>query len=119
MKSSVGELPGLVVIMVVQRRDSQAYVRNKMVACEELPLPQHLDEWRILDAIRLEKDVDGVHPLNIGNLAIHGREPLCIPCTPKGCVELLLRSDVEIVGKKAVVIGSNVGLPTTLLECLI
>lgn len=155
MKASTGEVPGLAVILVGQRRDSQAYVRNKIAACEEvgikfvltelpencteneicgaltgfdkdssihgvlvqLPLPQHLNEERILDAIRLEKDVDGVHPLNIGNLAMHGREPLFIPCTPKGCVELLLRSDVEIMGKKAAVIGRSniVGLPTSLL----
>lgn len=67
--------------------------------------------------LSLQKDVDGFHPLNIGNLAMRGREPLFIPCTPKGCVELLLRSDVEIVGKKAVVIGRSniVGLPTALL----
>lgn len=76
-----------------------------------------MDNERILDMLSLQKDVDGFHPLNIGNLAMRGREPLFIPCTPKGCVELLLRSDVEIVGKKAVVIGRSniVGLPTSLL----
>lgn len=76
-----------------------------------------MDNERILDMLSLQKDVDGFHPLNIGNLAMRGREPLFIPCTPKGCVELLLRSDVEIVGKKAVVIGRSniVGLPTALL----
>lgn len=65
----------------------------------------------------LEKDVDGFHPLNMGNLALRGREPLFIPCTPKGCIELLLRSGVEIMGKRAVVIGRSniVGLPTSLL----
>ncbi|XP_019247425.1 PREDICTED: bifunctional protein FolD 1, mitochondrial isoform X2 [Nicotiana attenuata] len=83
----------------------------------QLPLPQHFDEGKILNVLSLEKDVDGFHPLNIGNLAIQGREPLFIPCTPKGCIELLLRSDVEIVGKRAVVIGRSniVGLPTFLL----
>ncbi|KAM3326018.1 bifunctional protein FolD 1, mitochondrial isoform X1 [Capsicum chacoense] len=83
----------------------------------QLPLPQHFDAGKILNVLSLEKDVDGFHTLNIGNLAIQGREPLFIPCTAKGCIELLLRSDVEIVGKRAVVIGRSniVGLPTFLL----
>ncbi|XP_059463327.1 bifunctional protein FolD 1, mitochondrial isoform X3 [Corylus avellana] len=155
MKESIGKVPGLAVILVGQRRDSQTYVRNKMKACEEagikslitelpdnckddevlnalsrfnkepsvhgilvqLPLPQHLNVGRILDLLSLEKDVDGFHPLNMGNLAMRGREPLFIPCTPKGCIELLIRSGLEIMGKKAVVIGRSniVGLPTSLL----
>ncbi|KAH1255971.1 hypothetical protein AAZX31_03G000300 [Glycine max] len=155
MKKGLGKVPGLAVILVGQRRDSQTYVRNKIMACEEvgikslvtelptdcavtdvqnaimrfnkdpsihgilvqLPLPQHLDEEKILDAVCLEKDVDGFHPLNMGNLAIRGREPLFTPCTPKGCIELLIRSGVEIMGKKAVVIGTSniVGLPASLL----
>ncbi|KAL6988254.1 Bifunctional protein FolD 1, mitochondrial [Sarracenia purpurea var. burkii] len=78
---------------------------------------QHLDEGKILDVLSLEKDVDGFHPLNMGNLAMRGREPLFIPCTPKGCIELLLGSGVDIIGKKAVVIGRSniVGLPASLL----
>lgn len=83
----------------------------------QLPLPQHLDEGKILNVLKLEKDVDGFHPLNMGNLAMRGREPLFIPCTPKGCIELLIRSSVEIMGKNAVVIGRSniVGLPISLL----
>ncbi|CAO2817685.1 unnamed protein product [Amaranthus hypochondriacus] len=83
----------------------------------QLPLPERFDEGRILSMLPLEKDVDGFHPLNMGNLALRGREPLFIPCTPKGCIELLLRSGVEIMGKRAVVIGRSniVGLPTSLL----
>lgn len=78
---------------------------------------QHLDEEKVLNALSLEKDVDGFHPVNMGNLAINGREPLFTPCTPKGCIELLIRSGVEIMGKEAVVIGRSniVGLPTSLL----
>lgn len=78
---------------------------------------QHLDEEKVLGAVCLEKDVDGFHPLNIGNLALSGREPLFTPCTPKGCIELLIRSGVKIMGMKAVVIGRSniVGLPTSLL----
>ncbi|KAK9030657.1 hypothetical protein V6N11_032074 [Hibiscus sabdariffa] len=155
MKESIGKVPGLAVILVGQRRDSQTYVRNKIKACEEagiksvlaelpdccaeedvmsalfkfnedssihgilvqLPLPEHLDEEKILNVVSLEKDVDGFHPLNMGNLSMRGREPLFVPCTPKGCLELLIRSGVEIVGKKAVVIGRSniVGLPISLL----
>ena len=76
-----------------------------------------MDVGRISDVLSLEKDVDGFHPLNIGNLAMRGREPLFIPCTPKGCIELLIRSGIEIMGKKAVVIGRSniVGLPASLL----
>ncbi|KAL1545360.1 Bifunctional protein FolD 1, mitochondrial [Salvia divinorum] len=83
----------------------------------QLPLPQHLDESKILSFISLEKDVDGFHPLNIGHLAMQGMEPLFIPCTPKGCIELLMQYGVEIMGKTAVVIGRSniVGLPMSLL----
>ncbi|KAG9443396.1 hypothetical protein H6P81_014736 [Aristolochia fimbriata] len=155
MKDSLGKVPGLGVVLVGERRDSQTYVRNKVKACEEvgiaslvavfpekcseaevlhavsgfnhdpsvhgilvqLPLPQHMDEEKILNAVSLEKDVDGFHPLNMGNLAMIGREPLFIPCTPKGCIELLLRSGIEIMGKNAVVIGRSniVGTPLSLL----
>ncbi|XP_015062967.1 bifunctional protein FolD 4, chloroplastic [Solanum pennellii] len=83
----------------------------------QLPLPSHMDEEKILHAVCIEKDVDGFHPLNIGQLAMRGREPLFIPCTPKGCIELLHRYNVEIKGKKAVVIGRSniVGMPAALL----
>ena len=70
----------------------------------QLPLPKHINEERILSAISIEKDVDGFHPMNIGKLAMKGREPLFVPCTPKGCIELLNRYHVEISGKNAVVI---------------
>lgn len=49
----------------------------------QLPLPKHIEETAVLDAISLEKDVDGFHPFNIGSLAMRGREPLFVSCTPK------------------------------------
>lgn len=78
---------------------------------------QHLDEERIMNVIRPEKDVDGFHPLNIGNLAIRGRKPFFIPCASKSCIELLLRDGVEIRGKRVAIIGRSkiAGLPTSLL----
>ncbi len=83
----------------------------------QLPLPRHLDEERVLAAIGLEKDVDGFHPLNIGRLAMKGREPMFVPCTPAGCIELLDRYNIGIAGKEAVVLGRSniVGLPVAML----
>ncbi|CAI9105729.1 OLC1v1004729C5 [Oldenlandia corymbosa var. corymbosa] len=83
----------------------------------QLPLPKHLDEEKIMNVVSVEKDVDGFHPLNMGNLAIAGREPLFIPCAPKACLELLLRYGMDLRGKKAAVVGRSkiVGLPTSLL----
>uniref|UniRef100_A0A7N0UX08 Methenyltetrahydrofolate cyclohydrolase n=1 Tax=Kalanchoe fedtschenkoi TaxID=63787 RepID=A0A7N0UX08_KALFE len=83
----------------------------------QLPLPSHMNEQHILNAVSIEKDVDGFHPLNIGRLAMRGREPLFVPCTPKGCIELLHRYNVEIKGKRAVVVGRSniVGMPAALL----
>lgn len=49
----------------------------------QLPLPKHINEEEVLTEISLEKDVDGFHPLNIGKLAMKGRDPLFLPCTPK------------------------------------
>ncbi|KAK1592780.1 hypothetical protein Q3G72_030308 [Acer saccharum] len=62
----------------------------------QLPLPKHINEEKVLTEISLEKDVDGFYPLNIGKLAMKGREPLFLPCTPKGCLELLSRSDATV-----------------------
>lgn len=83
----------------------------------QLPLPKHINEEKVLTEISLEKDVDGFHPLNIGKLAMKGRDPLFVPCTPKACLELLSRSGVSIKGKRAVVVGRSniVGLPVSLL----
>ena len=83
----------------------------------QLPLPAHMSEERVLAAVSVAKDVDGFHPLNVGRLAQRGRDPLFVPCTPKGCLELLDRSGVPIAGRRAVVVGRSnvVGLPVALL----
>jgi len=83
----------------------------------QLPLPDHLDEERVLQLINIEKDVDGFSPLNIGRLAQKGREPLFVPCTPFGCIYLLKEVGVEISGANAVVLGRSniVGMPAALL----
>jgi methylenetetrahydrofolate dehydrogenase (NADP+)/methenyltetrahydrofolate cyclohydrolase len=83
----------------------------------QLPLPKHLDEERILRAVGLDKDVDGFHPINIGRLAMKGRRPMFVPCTPAGCIELLDRYGIDIEGREAVVLGRSniVGLPVSML----
>jgi 5,10-methylene-tetrahydrofolate dehydrogenase/methenyl tetrahydrofolate cyclohydrolase len=83
----------------------------------QLPLPDHIDEESVLNTIDLGKDVDGFHPVNIGRLAMKGRGPLFIPCTPYGVMVLLERSGVEISGAEAVVVGRSniVGLPVAML----
>jgi methylenetetrahydrofolate dehydrogenase (NADP+) / methenyltetrahydrofolate cyclohydrolase len=83
----------------------------------QLPLPNHLNEEAVLSAIDLSKDVDGFHPLNIGRLAMKGREPQFIPCTPYGVIVLLKKAGVNMNGANAVVVGRSniVGLPVALL----
>ncbi len=72
----------------------------------QLPLPDHIDEFAILEMVDPAKDVDGLHPINLGWLAL-GR-PAPLPCTPRGIVELLRRHDVEIAGADVCVIGRGV-----------
>ncbi|MGD2078388.1 MAG: bifunctional methylenetetrahydrofolate dehydrogenase/methenyltetrahydrofolate cyclohydrolase FolD [Chloroflexota bacterium] len=83
----------------------------------QLPLPDHIDEETILNTIDLGKDVDGFHPVNIGRLAMKGRHPLFIPCTPYGIMELLERTGVQLSGADAVIVGRSniVGLPVAML----
>lgn len=77
----------------------------------ELPLPKHIDKKKVLEAVMPEKDVDGVHPVNRGYL-LSGGEGL-FPATPQSCVEIMLRSGIEIRGKDAVLVGrgETVGKP--------
>ena len=83
----------------------------------QLPLPAGLDEEKVLNAISIEKDVDGFHPLNIGRLAQKGREPLFIPCTPYGALYLIKETLPTLEGVNAVVLGRSniVGMPVALL----
>ncbi len=83
----------------------------------QLPLPKHLDEEAVLNAISIEKDVDGFHPINIGRLAMKGREPVFMPCTPLGCMILLEEAGAQFEGANAVVLGRSniVGLPAAMM----
>ncbi len=83
----------------------------------QLPLPDHIDEAKVLEAISPQKDVDGFHPYNVGRLATGN--PLFQPCTPYGVMKMLERTGVELKGKEVVVVGRSniVGKPVALM-CL-
>ncbi|OGT90348.1 MAG: bifunctional methylenetetrahydrofolate dehydrogenase/methenyltetrahydrofolate cyclohydrolase [Gammaproteobacteria bacterium RIFOXYA12_FULL_61_12] len=80
----------------------------------QLPLPKHIDEEKVIEAIPPTKDVDGFHPYNVGRLAL--RMALLRPCTPRGVMTLLDRTGVPLEGKDAVIIGQSniVGRPMAL-----
>jgi len=108
-KASQAEVEALVIELNKDQR-----VHGILV---QLPLPSGLNEEDVLKTIRIEKDVDGFHPLNIGRLAQKGREPLFVPCTPKGVLYLLDQEGVKLEGANAVVLGRSniVGMPVALL----
>jgi methylenetetrahydrofolate dehydrogenase (NADP+) / methenyltetrahydrofolate cyclohydrolase len=78
-----------------------------------LPLPKHIDEKKVINAIDPDKDVDGFHPVNVGRLMIGGSECKFPPCTPAGIQELIVRSGVNTSGAEVVVVGRSniVGKP--------
>ncbi|MCZ6488998.1 MAG: bifunctional 5,10-methylenetetrahydrofolate dehydrogenase/5,10-methenyltetrahydrofolate cyclohydrolase [Acidobacteria bacterium] len=81
----------------------------------QLPLPSQVDSKQVLLAVDPQKDVDGFHPMNVGNLVT--QRPGLVPCTPAGILEILKRSEIPIKGQRAVVIGRSdiVGKPVALL----
>lgn len=149
MKSERGIVPGLAVILVGENPASQAYVKSKGKACEELgiysvtervaatiseadllamvelfnndkkihgilvqlPLPKHIDEQKVIEAISPAKDVDGFHPISIGKMVI-GIDTF-YSATPYGIIELLKRYQIDPSGKHVVVVGRSniVGKP--------
>jgi len=102
------------VLKAVQTLNDDPKVHGILV---QLPMPDHIDEELILRAVSLEKDVDGFHPLNVGLLAMKGREPYFTPATPTGCMVLLEEAGADLNGANAVVIGRSniVGLPVAMM----
>lgn len=100
------------LLELVDKLNRQSNIHGILV---QLPLPKHIHEKAVIDAISVEKDVDGFHPVNVGNLVI-GDDSL-LPCTPAGVIELIKRTGIEMAGKHAVVIGRSniVGKPVSLL----
>ncbi|KAI8342097.1 formate--tetrahydrofolate ligase-domain-containing protein [Chlamydoabsidia padenii] len=79
----------------------------------QMPLPGHINESIILETIDPQKDVDGFHCLNVGNMVKRTAQPLFLPCTPKGVMELIKSTNISLEGKSAVVVGRSdiVGVP--------
>ncbi|CAM3292162.1 MULTISPECIES: bifunctional methylenetetrahydrofolate dehydrogenase/methenyltetrahydrofolate cyclohydrolase FolD [Saccharibacillus] len=100
------------LLALVHKLNEQENINGILV---QLPLPKHIEEKAVINAISPEKDVDGFHPINVGNLMI-GDDSL-LPCTPAGVIELIKHTGIEMSGKHAVVIGRSniVGKPVSLL----
>lgn len=96
----------------IDRLNRDAHIHGILV---QLPLPKHIDEKAVIDAIAVEKDVDGFHPVSVGNLTIG--DDCLLPCTPSGVIELIKRTGIDIAGKHAVVVGRSniVGKPVAML----
>jgi len=102
------------VIAQVQAYNHDPKVHGILV---QLPMPDHIDEETVLREISLEKDADGIHPINAGYLAMKGRTPTFTPATPTGCMTLIAEAGVDPSGKTAVVLGRSniVGIPMALM----
>ncbi|MBF2499730.1 bifunctional methylenetetrahydrofolate dehydrogenase/methenyltetrahydrofolate cyclohydrolase FolD [Listeria seeligeri] len=116
MKSVLMELPETVseekLLEVVGKLNIDETIHGILV---QLPLPKHISEEKVIDTISYDKDVDGFHPVNVGNLFI-GKDSF-VPCTPAGIIELIKSTGTQIEGKRAVVIGRSniVGKPVAQL----
>ncbi|HBL6519664.1 TPA: bifunctional methylenetetrahydrofolate dehydrogenase/methenyltetrahydrofolate cyclohydrolase FolD [Listeria monocytogenes] len=116
MKSVLIELPENVteekLLSVVEELNEDKTIHGILV---QLPLAEHISEEKVIDTISYDKDVDGFHPVNVGNLFI-GKDSF-VPCTPAGIIELIKSTGTQIEGKRAVVIGRSniVGKPVAQL----
>ena len=110
------ELPSSITTEELLQRVNELNRRDEVDGIlVQLPLPKQVDSKKVLLAVDPAKDVDGFHPVNVGNL-VTGR-PGLVPCTPAGIIEILKRSNIPIEGQRAVVIGRSyiVGKPVALL----
>jgi methylenetetrahydrofolate dehydrogenase (NADP+)/methenyltetrahydrofolate cyclohydrolase len=104
------DLPEADLLALVDKYNKDDTINGILV---QLPLPKHIDEKKVLNAIDPDKDVDGFHPVNVGRLMIGGGEVKFLPCTPAGIQEMIIRSGVETSGAEIVVVGRSniVGKP--------
>ena len=100
------------LLQLIDRLNKDEKIHGLLV---QLPVPKHIDEKAVVHAISPKKDVDGFLPENLGGLLIG--ESVLEPCTPKGCIDLIKQSGIEIAGKKAVVVGRSniVGKPVAMM----
>ena len=116
IESQLHELPRQTsqrdLLDLIERLNADPRVHGVLV---QLPLPDHIDEQAVLEAVHTLKDVDAFHPENVGRL-VQGR-PRFLPCTPSGVQQILLRNDIPIAGQHAVVVGRSdiVGKPLAVM----
>lgn len=112
IRSKIERLPETIseaeLLDVIERYNQDPEFHGILV---QLPLPKHIDEEKVLLAVDPNKDVDGFHPMNMGHLFIG--EPIMIPCTPYGIMKMFEAYNIDLEGKRAVVIGRSniVGKP--------
>ena len=96
------------LLEIIDRMNEDAKIHGILV---QLPLPDHIDEEKVLLRIKPEKDVDGFHPFNVGKMMLG--QPAFLPCTPHGVIQMLIRSGVVTKGAHAVIVGRSniVGKP--------
>jgi len=117
IESEICRLPASIdeknLINIVKKLNSDANIHGILV---QLPLPDTISAINVLNEIAEVKDVDGLHPINMGKL-LKGESPLFLPCTAEGIIELILSTGTEIRGKEAVVVGRSniVGKPVALM----
>lgn len=97
------------LLRIIRERNENEAVDGILV---QLPLPKHINEQHVIDAISPEKDVDGFHPMNVAKLWLNEKDAI-VPCTPLGIMALLEKTNIPLEGKRAVVIGRSniVGKP--------
>jgi methylenetetrahydrofolate dehydrogenase (NADP+)/methenyltetrahydrofolate cyclohydrolase len=100
------------LLKIIRKLNKDKLIHGILV---QLPLPKHISTEKIIAAIDPHKDVDGFHPYNVGGLVTG--TPLFVPCTPRGIMELIARTGIDLKGKEAVVVGRSniVGKPIALL----
>lgn len=96
------DVPQSVVLDLIRDLNVKKDVHGILV---QLPLPKHLNTQEILETLSPQKDVDGLHPYNLGRLLM--KKPLLVPCTPQGCLQLIQSVEKNIQGKTAIVIGRS------------
>ncbi len=108
--SQPAEMTEIDLLNLIERYNNDDSINGILV---QLPLPKHINEKKVLNAIDPDKDVDGFHPVNVGRLMIGGDEVRFPPCTPAGIQELIVRSGVDTSGAEVVVVGRSniVGKP--------
>lgn len=112
MLSKIEKLPAEIseseLLAIIEKYNADKNYHGILV---QLPLPKHINEEKIIEAVNPQKDVDGFHPINVGNLVI-GKDTL-LPCTPAGIQEMLVRYKIPLKGKHVIVVGRSniVGKP--------